>query len=112
MSEANNREFFLGGDYFEGTKMMLLSGHRTMIFDLVTPVQGFISRPIVFVLCVSGHLCTDGDRKIRWDFLTENLVEYQRLALDGAVRAETLHIGDPITYNGQDMGSLIAIIGK
>ena len=35
LSEANNREFFLGGDYFEGTKMMLLSGHRTMFFDLV-----------------------------------------------------------------------------
>ena len=44
--------------------------------------------------------------------MNENLVEYQRLALDGVVRAETLHIGNLRTYYGQDMGILIAIIGK
>ena len=32
LSEANNREFFLGGDYFEDTEMMLSGVNRTMIF--------------------------------------------------------------------------------
>ena len=44
--------------------------------------------------------------------MNENLVEYQRLDIDGVVREETLHIGDPITYYDQDMGIFIAIIGK
>ena len=81
-------------------------------FDLVTPVRGFISRTTVFVWCVSGHICTDSDRTICWDIRTENLVEYQRLAFGEVVRADTLHIGDPRTYDGQYMGGLIEIIGK
>ena len=44
--------------------------------------------------------------------MTENLVEYQRLTLGGVVRAETLYIGNTSTYDGQDMGNLIAIIDK
>ena len=44
--------------------------------------------------------------------MTENLVEYHRLTLEGVVGAETLHFGDPRTYDGQDMGNLIAIIDK
>ena len=32
LSYANSREFFLGGDYFKDTEMMILSGYRTMIF--------------------------------------------------------------------------------
>ena len=55
-------------------------------------------------------LMTDGDRSILQETLAETLREDQRNYHYGIVKAETIQTGDYITYDGQDIGSLIYII--
>ena len=87
---SNNRFFSLASMHTRILKMAQFSGHASMVFYIVTPVEGLSADPQIVSEIYSNFLITDGDKSIRLYKMAGNLGENQRLALDFIIREVTL----------------------